>query len=329
LQYKIEKMSRIRILIYSIVIVLAIAWFPHWTNMNFNLEILDSEWVAYFFYVFNDLSLIYIIVPFFVIELIRYLVLKRLNKDLVLDSVANLITFIFFIGIEYILGILIVIKLYTYASYYAFLPELPINWVTIISCILLADFLYYWEHRLMHRIGVGWATHTVHHSSPHFNMSVAYRFGPLDSVFPLFFSIPAVFLGFNPFLLLASEIFVQVFQTLLHTEVIGKLPRPFEFIFNTPSHHRVHHGSNKQYWDKNYAGILIIWDRMLGTFEPEKEKVVYGISEPLQSVNPLKVFLHGLSRLGRKIRTIKGVKNKFLVLIKPPDWMPGKSNQQL
>lgn len=315
-------MSRIRLLIYSIVIIVAVVGFPHLANANFDLEIPNPEWVEYLFYIFNDLSLVYIIIPFFIIELIRYFVLKRMNKDLVLDSIANIITFFFFIGIEYILGILLVIKLYAYASYYAILPELPINWITIISCIVLADFLYYWEHRLMHRIGVGWATHTVHHSSPHFNMSVAYRFGPLDSVFPLFFSVPAVLLGFNPFLLLASEIFVQVFQTLLHTEIIGKFPKPFEYIFNTPSHHRVHHGSNRQYWDKNYGGILILWDRILGTFEPEVEKVVYGISEPLNSVNPLKVFLHGLSRLARKIGKVKGIKNKILVLIKPPDWMP-------
>ncbi|MDT7832616.1 sterol desaturase family protein [Flavobacteriaceae bacterium S356] len=321
-------MSRVRLVIYSIVIVSVVVWFPHWASSNFSLEVLDSDWVAYLFYIFNDLSLGYIIVPFFSIELIRYVVLKRLNKDLILDSIANVITFFLFIGIEYVLGILLVIKLYTYASYYAILPELLINWVTIASCILLADFLYYWEHRLMHRIGIGWATHTVHHSSPHFNMSVAYRFGPLDSVFPLFFSIPAVLLGFNPFLLLACEVFVQVFQTLLHTEVVGKFPKVFEYIFNTPSHHRVHHGSNRQYWDKNYGGILIVWDRILGTFEPEKEKVVYGISEPLNSVNPFKVFLHGLSRLRAKMGKVKGIKNKLLVLVKPPDWLPKEPIQR-
>lgn len=315
-------MSRVRLFIYSLVILVTVVAFPHILQQKVALEIPDPQWIEYLFYLFNDLSLVYIIVPFFVIELIRYLVLKRMNKDLVLDSIANVITFFFFIGIEYLLGILLVTKLYTYASYYSLLPELPINWVTIVMCIVLADFFYYWEHRLMHRISVGWATHTVHHSSPHFNMSVAYRFGPLDSVFPLFFSIPAVLLGFNPFLLLACEIFVQVFQTLLHTEIIGKLPKPIEYIFNTPSHHRVHHGSNRQYWDKNYGGIFIIWDRILGTFQPEEEKVVYGISEPLNSTNPFKVFLHGLTRLWRKMGQVKGVKNKFLVLIKPPDWMP-------
>lgn len=317
-------MNKIRLIVYSLVIITSIVVVPHFFTDSLQLELLDPEYIEYLFYIFNDLSIVYIIIPFFVIELIRYVYQKRLNKDIVLDSVANVITLLAFVGVEYILGILLVIKLYTYASFYALLPELPLNWLTIISGIVLADFLYYLEHRLMHRIGIGWATHTVHHSSPHFNMSVAYRFGPLDSVFPLLFSIPAVMLGFNPFLLLACEIFVQTFQAILHTEIIKKFPKPIEYLFNTPSHHRVHHGSNPQYWDKNYGGIFIIWDRLLGTFAKEEEKVVYGISEPLSSVNPIKVFFHGITRFYKRLNEMKGVKNKFLLFIKPPDWSPKK-----
>ncbi|MEM7086741.1 MAG: sterol desaturase family protein [Bacteroidota bacterium] len=278
--------------------------------------------VEYWFYLFNDLSLLYIILPFFILELIRYAFLKRLSKNLILDSIANVITFGAFFTIEIILGILAVTKLYFWIYENFSLPHLELNWATIICCILLADLSYYWEHRMMHRIGIGWATHTVHHSSPHFNMSVAYRFGPFDAILPILFSLPLVLLGFDPILVLLSEVFVQVFQTLLHTEIIGKLTKPVEFIFNTPSHHRVHHGSNRQYWDKNYAGILIIWDRMLGTFEPEKEKVIYGISEPINSVNPVKVFFHGIARLFQKLKRISGFNNKALAFIKPPDWMP-------
>ncbi|WP_298420396.1 sterol desaturase family protein [uncultured Kordia sp.] len=282
------------------------------------------DWIdiEYWFYIFNDLSLLYIIVPFFVVELIRYAFLKRLNKDLVLDSIANVITFGAFLIIEITLGILAITKVYFWIHHHFSLPHLELNLTTIIACIILADFAYYWEHRMMHRIGIGWATHTVHHSSPHFNMSVAYRFGPFDAILPIAFSLPLVMLGFDPILVLLSEVFVQVFQTLLHTEIIGKLTKPVEYIFNTPSHHRVHHGSNRQYWDKNYAGIFIIWDRLLGTFEPEVEKVVYGISEPLNSVNPVKVFFHGIARFFRKLKQINGIKNKLLAFIKPPDWMP-------
>ncbi|MEO0731692.1 MAG: sterol desaturase family protein [Bacteroidota bacterium] len=283
---------------------------------------LDWIDVNYWFYVFNDLSFVYVIVPFFIFELIRYRYLNRLTKNVVYDSIANVITVFAFTLIEYVLGIMFMTKAYFWVYENISLPHLPLNWATIISCVLLADFAYYWDHRMMHRIGIGWATHTVHHSSEHFNMSVAYRFGPLDAIFPILFSLPLVMLGYNPILVLLSEVFVQVFQTILHTEAIGKLPRPIEYVFNTPSHHRVHHGSNRQYWDKNYAGVLIIWDRMLGTFEPENEKVVYGISEPLRSVNPSKVFLHGIYRLLRDMGNAQGVKNKLLVLIKPPGWTP-------
>lgn len=292
--------------------------------LDFLSKELEWEWVEYLFYIINDLSLYYIIVPFFIIELIRYIVQKRMSSNIVLDSLANLTTFGLFIVIEYLIGILFATKLYIYTYEHLNLTQLPLNAWTIIGAILLADLAYYWDHRLMHRIGIGWATHTVHHSSPHFNMSVAYRFGPLDAVFPLLFSIPIVMLGFDPFLVLMAEVFVQVFQTLLHTEMIGKFPKPIEYLFNTPSHHRVHHGSNKKYWDKNYGGIFIIWDRMFGSFQEEEETVVYGISEPLNSVNPLKVFLHGFYRFGKRLAQVRGLKNKLLLFIKPPDWEPKK-----
>ncbi|MEL7121298.1 MAG: sterol desaturase family protein [Bacteroidota bacterium] len=298
-----------------------------WLTKNLNWEE-----VSYWFYVFNDLSILYVIIPFFVVELIRYAFLNRLSKEVVFDSIANVITVFAFTFIEYILGLLFLTKVYFWIHYNVSLPHLLLNWATIITCILLADFAYYWEHRMMHRVGIGWATHTVHHSSEHFNMSVAYRFGPLDAIFPVLFSLPIVMLGYDPILVLLAEFFVQSFQAILHTEVIGKLPKLIEYIFNTPSHHRVHHGSNPQYWDKNYAGIFILWDRMFGTFETEEEKVIYGISEPLNSVNPLKVFFHGLTRLGKKIRTVKGWQNKLLVLVKPPDWLPKEQsafNQEL
>ncbi len=288
---------------------------------------LDWVDVIHWFGIFNDWSVLYVILPFFIFELIRYTVLRRLTWGLVKDSIANLITFGAFVVIEYILGILAVTKLYFWVYEHVSLPHLPLNWVTIICCILLADFTYYWDHRMLHRAGIGWATHTVHHSSPHFNMSVAYRFGPMDSIFPILFSLPIVMLGFDPVLVLLSEVFVQVFQTLLHTEAIKKLPKPIEYIFNTPSHHRVHHGSNRQYWDKNYAGMFIIWDRMLGTFEPEVEEVRYGLDKPINSTNPIVIFLHGLQRLFKRVTETRGMVNKLKLLIKPPGWQPGENDE--
>ena len=121
---------------------------------------------------------------------------------------------------------------------------------------------------------------------------------------------------------------MQLYQTLLHTEVVKKLPKPIEAVMNTPSHHRVHHGSNKQYHDKNYAGIFILWDKMFGTFTEEKEKVIYGITNPLDSINPFTVFFHGLYRLAKKMKAAKGWRNKMGHFFLPPGWEPANQPSQ-
>ena len=140
------------------------------------------------------------------------------------DAITNFITLYFYLGITYIF----IATLYISGFYYVYqnfsIAQLPTNLWTILACILLADITYYWEHRMMHRVGLGWATHTVHHSSPYFNISVAYRFGPLDGLLPFFFHLPLAMLGFNPVLIFLSESLVQLYQTLLHTEVVKTLP---------------------------------------------------------------------------------------------------------
>lgn len=258
---------------------------------------------------------------FLVFELIRYIVKKQLAKGLILDTLTNFVTLAMFIGISYLILAALYLSAFSYASQFAVL-DIQINWATTIICVVLADLLYYWEHRFMHRVNVAWATHTVHHSSSHFNISVAYRFGPMDAIWPFFFSVNLVLLGFDPFVVFFSEMLVQLYQTILHTESIKRLPRPIEAIFNTPSHHRVHHGVNRIYWDKNYAGIFIIWDRVFGTFVEEQETVRYGVSEPVTTANPLTVFFHGFGRLIRDIKCVPGGMNKLRALIKPPSWQP-------
>ena len=131
--------------------------------------------------------------------------------------------------------------------------------------------------------------------------------------------------GFNPILVLFSEAVVQLYQTALHTETIGKLPRPVEAVLNTPSHH----GSNPQYIDKNYGGIFIVWDRLFGTFEEEREQVVYGIVTPLDSVNPFVVFFHGLARLFRKVAAARGARAKLACLLRPPGWTPAAAEHRV
>ncbi len=258
---------------------------------------------------------------FLVFELLRLAFKKLITKNILGDTVTNFITLGMFMGINILLAGIYISAFYFFYEYVS-ITQLPINAWTIIACIILADIAYYWEHRAMHRLGIGWATHTVHHSSPYFNISVAYRFGPLDGIIPVLFHIPLAMMGFHPFLILFAEMMVQLYQTALHTETIRKLPKPVEAIMNTPSHHRVHHGSNPQYIDKNYAGIFIIWDKMFGTFEEENEKVIYGVLPPIESINPFHVFFHGITGLCGKMWKAKGLKNKLAYLIKPPGWNP-------
>lgn len=268
----------------------------------------------------------YASILFLLFELVRLLVRKSLNWQVIGDTLTNFVTFFaFFISNIVVLGIFYVGVYYLIYEYLS-IARIPITPWSIALCVVAADFAYYWEHRFTHRVGFGWATHTVHHSSPYFNISVAYRFGPIDGIIPLFFHAPLAVIGFHPLLIVFSETMVQIYQTALHTEVIGKLPKPVEAVMNTPSHHRVHHGSNPQYLDKNYAGIFIVWDRLFGTFEEEREKVVYGITKPLNTVNPLVVFFHGFTRLGRQIAGAGDIRSAFGYLLRPPGWTPGPAN---
>ena len=283
--------------------------------------LLSEEYVQYLDTWLNDWGFT-VSLAVLAIEFIRQMILRTLTWNIIGDAVTNYITLAMFFGLNYLMIITFYIAGFYLVYEYFSVMHLPINGWTILAAVVIADLIYYWEHRFMHRCGIGWATHTVHHSSPYFNISVAYRFGPLDGVMPFFFHIPMAMLGFNPIIIFLAEAFVQLFQALLHTEVVKKLPRPFEAIFNTPSHHRVHHGSNPEYIDKNYAGIFIIWDKMFGTFAEEKDKVIYGITTPLDSINPWTVFTHGLKKLAIQVWEAKGFINKINYIIKPPGWEP-------
>ena len=142
--------------------------------------------------------------------------------------------------------------------------QLPIEWWTVALGIIGADFAYYWEHRTSHEIRLFWTGHAVHHSSPIFTTAVAFRFGPFEPVLAVLFHLPLILLGLHPAIVIMGELVVQAYQFWIHTEMIGRLG-PIDRVLNTPSNHRVHHGADEQYLDKNYGGILIIFDRMFGT----------------------------------------------------------------
>ena len=180
----------------------------------------------------------------------------------------------------------------------AFAP-LPIatTWTTALLCFVLVDFLYYWEHRLAHEVNALWSLyHSVHHSADHYDQTIAFRISFVDFFFAPLVYLPLVLAGFHPVLVFACLGLVLAWQQWIHTELVGKLPLLDPWL-NTPSNHRVHHGRNPIYIDKNYGGVLMVWDRLFGTYAAETEKVEYGLVEPLTSRNPASVHFSSLGKM--------------------------------
>ena len=194
------------------------------------------------------------------------------------------------------------------------------TWWSWALLFLGVDFFYYWFHRASHEVNALWAAHIVHHQSEDYNLSVALRQSWFQGWFSWAFYLPLAFVGFDPVMFAAMVSFNTLYQFWIHTTTI-KTMGPLEWIFNTPSHHRVHHGSNPKYIDKNHAGSLIIWDRMFGTFQKEEEAVVYGITSPLNSWNPVWANIHYWKDLWQLSKQSKSF-DKVLVFLKPPGWQP-------
>ena len=192
--------------------------------------------------------------------------------------------------------------------------------------LLADDVTFYWYHRLAHQIRFFWAAHVQHHSSEHMNFSVALRQSWGEPFIKFLFYIWLPFIGFNPVYILIMQAISLVYQFFPHTKLVGKLG-PIEWIFNTPSHHRVHHATQVQYLDKNHAGILIIWDRMFGTFQKEIEVPIYGITENINSFSPLKIASHEYISLWQDIRRAKKLSDKIKYLINPPGWSHDGENR--
>ncbi len=194
-------------------------------------------------------------------------------------------------------------------------------WWVWILLFFADDFSYYWFHRVSHHVNWFWASHVVHHSSQRYNLAAALRqtwTGNATGSFLFWAWMPLV--GFHPLMVLLMQQVSLIYQFWIHTETIQKMPAWFEFIFNTPSHHRVHHGSDLKYLDKNHAGILIIWDRLFGTFKPEEERPNYGLTRNVNTFNPVTVAFSEWKHLYKKMTASRSAKDAFKYLIKPPGW---------
>jgi len=229
------------------------------------------------------------------------------------DSLSNVTIFIFTQLLERTFyGAIFFVALLPF--YYWLSPiEIPMNAMTWLLALIIADFTYYWMHRVEHKYRLLWAHHSVHHSSQDYNLTIALRICVFESLLVWVFFVPMIIIGFNPFQTIVAFILVVQYQSWIHTTHIGEL-KWLEGILNTPSAHRVHHGSNKQYLDKNFGAVLMIWDRIFQTYEMERRKVEFGLTESIGTTNPIQINLFEYKRLWRDICAQQTLKKKLRLL---------------
>ncbi|MEL7126523.1 MAG: sterol desaturase family protein [Pseudomonadota bacterium] len=202
---------------------------------------------------------------------------------------------------------------------------LPITWWTIALAVIAADFTYYWEHRIAHEVRILWTQHAVHHSSREYNIITGIRFGPLEGVWSLIAHIPLVLLGFSPEMIFFGIITVLAYQTWIHTELVGKLGW-FDRVMNSPANHRVHHGCDDKYIDRNYGGITVIWDQLFGTYQAEEETPRYGLKRDFDSRNPLAVWFSEVPGLWRDVRAARSWGDAWRYMTRAPGWAPAQDH---
>lgn len=211
-----------------------------------------------------------------------------------------------------------------YAAIYAYLApwQLPADrWYTWVIALLGVDLLFYTYHRVAHRVRLIWATHQAHHSSRYYNFATALR-QKWNNSGEILMWIPLPLLGVPPWMVFASFSVNLIYQFWVHTERIDKLWRPIEFVFNTPSHHRVHHGMDPEYLDKNYGGILIIWDRMFGSYQDELFRPHYGLTKQVETFNIWTLQTHEYVAIARDVRRARRWRDKLGYAFGPPGWSP-------
>ncbi|REG94236.1 sterol desaturase family protein [Algoriphagus antarcticus] len=199
--------------------------------------------------------------------------------------------------------------------------HIPNNVWTFLLLFFLYDFCYYWAHRKSHEINLFWGGHVVHHSSEEYNLSVALRQSSTQTIWTFFFYFPLALLGFDPVMLILASGINLLYQFWIHTEAIDRMGFLEKFM-NTPSHHRVHHGRNPKYIDKNHAGTFIIFDKWFGTFKEEEEKPIYGITTPVKSWNPVWVNLAHYANMKEELKMIPNWSDRVKYLFYKPGWLP-------
>ncbi len=268
-------------------------------------------------------------VPAFAILVLAEIVVARLTGKARFDARDSAASLMMGFGSELapLFGGGVVVIGVFYAAYEYRLMDIPNAWWAVVLCFVLDDLRYYWWHRISHERRWFWASHVVHHSSQHYNLTTALRQTWTGQIIgTILFKTPFIFVGFHPAMVLFVGAINLIYQFWIHTELIKRMG-PFELIFNTPSHHRVHHATNPRYLDANYAGTLIIWDRIFGTFVPERddEKPRYGIVKNLGTFNPLVISFHEWIGIAKDVIGAKSWRDRVGYMLGPPGWSPDGS----
>ena len=277
------------------------------------------EWVEQFQSGFDE-AFILIGLAILGIEIAKGVFTRTLTGRGALDMLANISTQIPYLLVEvFLLSSLYVAYQVVADNFIGW--TMPVTVGTALLAVLAADFTYYWEHRFNHTMRLFWTQHAVHHSSRHFNITTSIRFGPFEGLMSALMHFPLILIGFPPELVIFGIVVVLAYQTWIHTELIGKLG-PLEFLINTPANHRVHHGCDEKYLDKNFAGILMIWDQLFGSFQKEEETPRYGLKRDYDSENPLSVWFSELPAFSKDLGKANSIGDVFGYLFRPPGWAP-------
>ncbi len=271
------------------------------------------------------ISLITLSFPIFFISIAIELLINKLRKTnyyRLNDAVANLNSGILsqVVGV-FTKAITVGVYIWIYDHHRVF-RDIPNKWYVWIVLFIGVDFFYYWFHRLSHDVSMFWGGHAVHHQSEEYNLTVALRQSSTQMFISFWFYLPLAWIGFSPVLFVTIASIQTLYQFWIHTKLINRMPSWFEYVFNTPSHHRVHHGVNPKYIDKNHGGSLIIFDRLFGTFQQEEEPVHYGVTSPLNSWNVILANINYYEWVVRQLTHVRSIRDFFLVLISPPGWRP-------
>lgn len=267
--------------------------------------------------------IIFISTPIYVILILGEIILSNWhNRKLYTfgDTLQNLYLMLANMGIDVLMrGITLIVLMFFFD--YRFVSWDTASWYYWALLFIAEDFIFYWIHRIDHVVRFFWAVHVTHHSSDKYNLTTGFRSSVFQPVYRFIWFIPLVFLGFEPFDIFIMYSITQTYGILVHTKAVGKLGFLEHFLV-TPSHHRVHHASNVEYLDKNMGMILILWDKLFGTFQAEIDglPIEFGLYEKKISNNPANVIFHEWVSIYKDVRKVKGFKNKWLYVTKPPGW---------